>query len=180
MLTAKTEWPDAIHCHDWVTALAGIKCRWRQELEDRHLGLRRKSAPARIIKNGMDQQIFRPPDIAPAVGNYILYVGRLVEQKGMEYLIRAFFCIREKFPDLHLHRLKGQGVGSGCGVYGGSGSRVSPVWARNPPISSGRYWMRLSRFLLIAASWSTSRAIRLPRPFFMFAQTPSAGLRSGA
>ena len=37
---------------------------------------------------------------------------------------------------------------------------------------AGRYWMRLSRFLTIAASWSTSRAARLPRPFFMFAQAP--------
>src|SRR5271157_2958325 len=37
---------------------------------------------------------------------------------------------------------------------------------------AGRYWMRLSRFLMIAASWSTSRAARLPRPFFMFAQAP--------
>ena len=37
---------------------------------------------------------------------------------------------------------------------------------------AGRYWMRLSRFLTIAASWSASRAARLPRPFFIFAQTP--------
>ena len=76
----------------------------------------------------------------------------------------------------HLQRLKGQHLG----LYGGWGSRVSPVWARNPSMRAGRYWMRLSRFLTIAASWSTSRAARLPRPFFMFAQAPSAGLRSGA
>ena len=75
-----------------------------------------------------------------------------------------------------LQRLKGQHLG----LYGGWGSRVSPVWARNPSMRAGRYWMRLSRFLTIAASWSTSRAARLPRPFFMFAQAPSAGLRSGA
>ena len=64
--------------------------------------------------------------------------------------------------------------------YGGWGSRASPVWARNASMRAGRYWMRLSRFLMIAASWSTSRAARLPRPFFMFAQAPSAALRSGA
>jgi hypothetical protein len=66
------------------------------------------------------------------------------------------------------------------GAYGGWGSRVSPVWARNPSMSWGRYWMRLSRFLTIAASWPALLAARLPRPFFMFAQAPSAGLRSGA
>src|SRR6266702_7907072 len=70
--------------------------------------------------------------------------------------------------------------GPAFGLYGGWGSRVSPVWARNPSMSAGRYWIRLSRFLTMAASWSTLRAIRLPRPFFMFAQAPSAGLRSGA
>jgi hypothetical protein len=64
--------------------------------------------------------------------------------------------------------------------YGGWGSRLSPVWARNPLMRAGRYWMRLSRFLTTAASWSTSRTARLPRPFFMFAQAPSAGLSSGA
>ena len=37
---------------------------------------------------------------------------------------------------------------------------------------AGRYWIRLSRFLTTAASWSTSRTARLPRPFFMFAQAP--------
>ena len=37
----------------------------------------------------------------------------------------------------------------------------------------GRYWMLLSRFLMIAASWSTSVTQRLLRLFFMFAQAPS-------
>ena len=43
-------------------------------------------------------------------------------------------------------------------------------------MSSGRYWIRLSRFLTMAASWLMSRAARLPRPFFMFTQTPSTGV----
>jgi hypothetical protein len=77
---------------------------------------------------------------------------------------------------LSLQRLKGWGLLA----YQGSGSRVSPVWARNPSMSSGRYWMRLSRFLTVAASWSTVPADRLPRPFFIWAHMPSTGLRSGA
>jgi hypothetical protein len=35
--------------------------------------------------------------------------------------------------------------------------------------------MLFSRFLMIAVSWSTLLAARLPRPFFMFAQAPLAG-----
>ena len=46
----------------------------------------------------------------------------------------------------------------GSGLYGGSGSRLSPVWARNPSMRVGRYWMRLSRFLMMAASWSGGAA----------------------
>ena len=44
---------------------------------------------------------------------------------------------------------------------------------------AGRYWMRLSRFFMIAASWSTSRTARLPRLAFMAAQAPSAGFSLG-
>jgi len=42
---------------------------------------------------------------------------------------------------------------------------------------AGRYRILLSRFLMIAVSWSTSVADRLPRPFFMFAQAPSTALK---
>ena len=96
------------------------------------------------------------------------------------------------FADLTRFRTGLDGVPAGSGLahhetsgglglsYGGSGSRVSPVWARNPLMSSGRYWILLSRFLTMAARSLTVGAARLPRPFFMFAQTPSAGLRSGA
>ena len=33
-------------------------------------------------------------------------------------------------------------------------------------MSAGRYWMRLSRVLTMAVSWSAVQAARLPRPFF--------------
>ena len=66
--------------------------------------------------------------------------------------------------------------GRGSDVYGGSGSRVSPVWLRNPLMSAGRYWMRLSRFLATAASWPALPAARFPRLFFITDQAPSVGL----
>ena len=65
-------------------------------------------------------------------------------------------------------------------LYGGWGSKVRPVWARNASMRAGRYWMRLSRFFMTAASWSTSRTARLPRLAFMAAQAPSAAFSSGA
>ena len=34
---------------------------------------------------------------------------------------------------------------------------MSPVWARNPLMSSGRCWMRLSRFLIMMVGWSAAQ-----------------------
>ena len=58
-------------------------------------------------------------------------------------------------------------------LYGGSGSRVSPVWARNPVIRSGRCWMRWSWFRTVPASWSTVQARRRPPSSTEHAGTPS-------
>jgi hypothetical protein len=69
---------------------------------------------------------------------------------------------------------------SGSGCQGGSGSRVSPVWPRNPVMSAGCRWMRSSWCRIAAASWSVVPAARLPRPFFITGQAPSTALRSGA
>jgi glycogen synthase len=148
MLAAKPDRPDVIHCHDWVTVLAGIKCRWSlgipmvfhlhlpnrnplcasvenlglicadqitvnsramyQELADRNLELRRKPDVVKIINNGVDQGMFRPEGTWPAAENYVFFAGRLVEQKGIEYLIRAFLYVSEKFPAMKL-KIAGEG-----------------------------------------------------------------------
>jgi len=54
-----------------------------------------------IIRHGIDLNQFQ------AVGNHtewghVLYVGRLIERKGLHYLIRALGKARVRFPEVHL------------------------------------------------------------------------------
>jgi glycosyltransferase involved in cell wall biosynthesis len=142
--------PNVVHCHDWVTVLAGIKARWgfgiplvyhlhlpnedplcrsienlglvcadvvtvssdalHHDLKSRNLPIR----PLKILENGVDIDLFRPTEnqlTSDEGGRYILFVGRLVEQKGVEYLLRAFRPIALQFPDVRL-RIVGEGTGS--------------------------------------------------------------------
>ena len=133
---------DVIHCHDWVTVLAGVKCRWRHniplifhvhlpnrtplcaaiedvglacadcvtvssksmrdEMQRRIRGLGMEPGKVKIVRNGVDLDIFKPRDDWPADDGYILFVGRLVAQKGVQHLIRAFYYVLQKYPDLQL------------------------------------------------------------------------------
>jgi len=135
---------DILHCHDWVTVLAGLKCRWTLEIplvfhlhlpnrsplcaSVENLGLifadlvtvnsdamlkelRDRSLPIRqteVIRNGVDSELFKPAEDWPLDDGYILFVGRLVEQKGLEYLLRAMYYVREKFPEVPL-KIVGEG-----------------------------------------------------------------------
>lgn len=139
--------PEVVHCHDWVTVLAGIKARWNYgipllfhlhlpNLFDplcaaiENLGLicadlitvnsdymkraLKKERPflhkkrIEVVKNAVDIDRFKPAVDWSTPDNYLLFVGRLEEQKGVEYLIKAMPYVHLKFPTIHL-KIVGKG-----------------------------------------------------------------------
>jgi glycogen(starch) synthase len=135
--------PDVLHCHDWMTVLAGIRARKALEIplvfhvhlpnrtslcsSVENLGLvyadivtvnsqamaeqLRDRVPDKrivVIPNGVDTAVFRPGDGDVHADPYILFVGRLVEQKGVDTLMRAFVHVRDRFPQISL-RIAGTG-----------------------------------------------------------------------
>ena len=135
---------DAIHCHDWVTVLGGIRCRWRHNIplvfhlhlsnamplaalienlglacadlvtvsseamrdellqRSRKLELGLEPERIKVIKNGVDPDVFKPSEGGPADDGYVLFVGRLVKQKGLEYLLRSIYYAIPKFTRIQL------------------------------------------------------------------------------
>ncbi len=129
---------DLIHCHDWMTALAGMKLRsllgkplvynihlpqafiaYRileklglvdadlilvnsraiaHELNTYDLPLRR----VEVVPNGVDLETFQPAGDWPADDGYVLFVGRLVAQKGVTFLLEALSVVLQRCPDTRL------------------------------------------------------------------------------
>ena len=87
-------------CADLITVNSQAM---REELLDRFPTLR-----VEVIPNGVDTQFYKPEPfylqmpVKKGEESYILFVGRLVEQKGVEYLIRAMTYIKKEFPNVHL------------------------------------------------------------------------------
>ncbi|MFZ2631961.1 MAG: glycosyltransferase [Desulfosalsimonadaceae bacterium] len=129
--------PEVVHCHDWVTVLCGIKCRWllkipmvfHVHLPNRtpfcssveNLGLvcsdlltvnsqamaeqmkaRFPDKKVAVVPNGVDTKVFKPGDPNADMDRYVLFVGRLVEQKGVDFLLRAFVHVLKRFPNIEL------------------------------------------------------------------------------
>lgn len=132
-----------IHCHDWMTAVAGIELRAltgkplvynihlpqafpgykrleklglvnadlvlvnshaiEQELHSYELPLPR----VEVVPNGVDLETFRPANDAPAGAGpaddgYVLFVGRLVAQKGVTLLLEALSVVLQRCPETRL------------------------------------------------------------------------------
>ncbi len=128
---------DLIHCHDWMTILAGIRLRetLRKPLvynshlpqnpglsrdfenlalaaadlvivNSRSVGeeLRARRVPIRqmsIVPNGVDLARFQP-HLTGEEGDYVLFVGRLVPQKGVDTLLRALEVVLRRIPECRL------------------------------------------------------------------------------
>jgi glycosyltransferase involved in cell wall biosynthesis len=129
--------PDLVHCHDWMTALAGVALRRRlgvpmvltvhlaqvsrlnlalenlglvcadsvivnshgvaEEIAARGLPLTRSV----VVPNGVDLECFCSLP-GSQTGRMILFVGRLVQQKGVDVLLRAFAAVLRKCPEVRL------------------------------------------------------------------------------
>lgn len=130
--------PQVVHCHDWMTVLAGVRLRAtlgiplvfnvhlptkigdraclenlglvsadvvivnsrqvQEELMGRSLPIRR----IEIVPNGVDGSEFCPGSDWPRDDGYVLFVGRLVMQKGIDLLLQAFAIVLRRCPQSHL------------------------------------------------------------------------------
>ncbi len=52
-----------------------------------------------IIPMGVDTSLFFPGQDKPSAYNKVIFVGRLIRQKGINLLIDAFAALRKEFPD---------------------------------------------------------------------------------
>jgi len=70
----------------------------REELEAYKVPMRRLE----IVPNGVDLETFRPGNDWPADDGYVLFVGRLVAQKGVTFLLEALSVVLERCPETRL------------------------------------------------------------------------------
>ncbi len=129
---------DLIHCHDWMTALAGIKLRsliskplvynihlpqafpiYRclekigladadlvlvnsQAIKEELAGYQLPLPRVEVVPNGVNLERFRPADDWPNDDGYVLFVGRLVAQKGVTFLLEALSVVLQRCPETRL------------------------------------------------------------------------------
>ncbi len=55
-----------------------------------------------IIPMGTDTEKFKPGDMKPSKSNKILFIGRLIKQKGIDILLKAYRLLKDSFPQAEL------------------------------------------------------------------------------
>ncbi len=163
-----------IHCHEWMTLLAGIGLKARlgaplvynvhlpqdsgPTLQFENLGLacadlvlvnshaverelQERGVDAgqiTVVPNGVDTALFQPSQVWPEDAGYILFVGRLVPQKGLDVLLKAFAVLVRRCPESRLSI-----VGDGylqlylkrVARYLGIAGKISFIdWSTGPPL----------------------------------------------
>ena len=68
----------------------------------RDLALQTDDVPIGVIPNGVDTEEFAPADIFVEPGPRLICVSRLIERKGIDFLIRAMPAVIEKHPQATL------------------------------------------------------------------------------
>lgn len=73
-------------------------------MQEKVLKLNFPSENVSVIPMGVDFESLFTPDESISRQQYrILFVGRVVEKKGLIYLIRALKIVKKKFPNAHVH-----------------------------------------------------------------------------
>jgi glycosyltransferase involved in cell wall biosynthesis len=70
-------------------------------IRQRALQIGYPSVKLRVHYIGVDRQLFKPSGL-PRDPKLVLFVGRLVERKGVRYLVEAMAEVRKQVPDAHL------------------------------------------------------------------------------
>jgi glycosyltransferase involved in cell wall biosynthesis len=114
-----------------------------------------------IVPNGVDAELFRPRDRAIAraelghagdTRRWLIYVGRLEEEKGVLDLLEAFSLLAERRSDVRLVVIGDGRVRAACARAAGSlGDRVLLPGAR--PLEEVPLWMAASDALVLP-SWA--------------------------
>jgi glycosyltransferase involved in cell wall biosynthesis len=92
----------------WVASKANALTVVSSAMFDEVTGLGADHGRVQVIPMGTDLRGRFVPPRERRKGERILFVGRLVEKKGVEYMIRAFPLIHEKYPGARL-RIVGDG-----------------------------------------------------------------------
>ena len=70
-------------------------------IRERALEIGYPSAKLRVHYTGIDRRLFKPP-VTARDPRLVLFVGRLVERKGVRYLIEAMAEVKKRVPDAHV------------------------------------------------------------------------------